>query len=312
MASRLAELGLERPRDARDAVAPLWELPIEAQLATKHAEMAALSTNKLLAADVGRLISSSSAAACEPIRSVTQERWGAKPAPMRNTCEFHIGRGRDGKPCCGFRLGLASSLDGTTVAPPTDVPFVPGWMAAVAAIVSEEMAIWAAAAQQEEEVLVVQAEAAAPHNNNDDGRGHDNYYYQQLRLRGSERRSKGVAVLTRGSDRDGDAHGGYSIDRLMDRLMERMKAAASEAGMNDLTIVERDTDGTLRPPTAGAIEEELQSGLALSISPLCAGASPGQSMRLLCGHQLDGARAYTSRRSEAHRDRRRRHDRPIG
>ena len=46
--SRLAVLGLQAPRDARDAVTPLWEVDVEEQLRRKHEEMAAV---------VGRLLS---------------------------------------------------------------------------------------------------------------------------------------------------------------------------------------------------------------------------------------------------------------
>ena len=120
MASRLAELGLERPRDVRDAVAPLWELSVEEQLSLKQAEMKALSDR--LTSDLERRPSFE----CEAISGVSSEGWGGNPSPMRNTCEFHIGHDREGNICCGFRLGLASSSDALAIGPPDRVPFVPG------------------------------------------------------------------------------------------------------------------------------------------------------------------------------------------
>ena len=48
LVSRLRELGIDRPRDARDAVAPLWEIPLAEQRTRKEAEMKALIENKLM------------------------------------------------------------------------------------------------------------------------------------------------------------------------------------------------------------------------------------------------------------------------
>ena len=50
MAARLAELGLERPRDARDAVAPLWEVPYAEQRASKQSEIHGVA--RAIAADL--------------------------------------------------------------------------------------------------------------------------------------------------------------------------------------------------------------------------------------------------------------------
>lgn len=45
--ARLAELGLDRPRDVRDVVAPLWELPLAEQRRRKEAEMSELVASRL-------------------------------------------------------------------------------------------------------------------------------------------------------------------------------------------------------------------------------------------------------------------------
>ena len=247
MASRLAELGLERPRDVRDAVAPLWELSVEEQLSLKQAEMKALSDR--LTSDLERRPSFE----CEAIRSVSSEGWGGNPSPMRNTCEFHIGHDREGNICCGFRLGLASSSDALAIGPPDRVPFVPGWMSAIATAVGEELRAFA------------QSSAAAPHL----------LPYEALRLRGSVRRQQGAAVLVRShSTREKSRN----EDSLHAKLLEGMRAAAAKHGMV-LEVVEREANGTVLRPLGveagsqthgnhGVIEEVLRSGLKLRISPL--------------------------------------------
>ena len=72
---------------------------------------------------------------CEAIRSVSSR--AGRPSPMRNTCEFHIGHDREGN-ICGFRLGLAAAA-ALAIGPPDRVPFVPGWMSAIATAVGEEL-----------------------------------------------------------------------------------------------------------------------------------------------------------------------------
>ena len=146
LAARLRELGLDRPRDARDAVSPLWEVPLPEQLRRKEAEMRALVA-KLLAdaeerhagrgggskggGDEGGKDAAAADTVCAPIRSAVAD--GAAVCALRNTCEFHIGRDREGHACVGFRLGVGSSRDGVAVGSADGVPFVPPWMAACAA-----------------------------------------------------------------------------------------------------------------------------------------------------------------------------------
>ena len=142
MTSRMAELGLAGPRDARDAVTPLWEMALEEQWRAKQAEMAHL------VAQLGGELT-----ACEPLRhwacceavgeaagEVAGEEAGeaarteprASRVPLRDVCDFHVGCDRSGAPCCGFRLGVLASHDGVAVAAPDPVPIVPRWMVAVA------------------------------------------------------------------------------------------------------------------------------------------------------------------------------------
>ena len=284
MAARLAELGIDRPRDARDAVAPLWEIPLAAQHERKQAEMQTLAT-KLLSShmtdgagkgpphttaspdgvDGGRV--------CELLRSVAEGE-GA----MRNTCEMAVGRDRDGNAICGFRLGAGSGKDGQAVGSPDGVPFVPAWMVAVAS----EMT----AAMRAADELAGVDEAGI--DRADDG-AKDNgatlpLPYQLLRLRGSLRTHDAVAVLTPASV----APAGVQATSTEVALARRFVAAAAAHGMTLGAVLARDTtakDGCrallLLPGTGelerlpeeekapvGSIVEELSSGLRLRVSPL--------------------------------------------
>ena len=223
LAARMKALGLDGPRDARDAVAPLWEVPIEEQLARKHKEMSELAIRSLGCED----------GLCEAIRS-------SNTTALRNTCELHIGRDRDGRVCCGFRLGVGSSKDGLAVGAPTNVPFVAEWMVAAA----EEMR----AAMEED--------------------GSDKLPFTMLRLRGSLRTLEAVAVVTPTEP----LPAGTPATHMESALGSRLVRAAARHGQRLTTVLARDAEGgcsrLLCGQGSGTIVEELESGLRLSISPL--------------------------------------------
>ena len=291
MAARMAALGLKRPRDARDAVAPLWELPLAEQLERKQHEMAALVAKLQDASGGGvsgrdavvvsertatergessgesrgttRAVSEQRRGVCSPLRS--SHGGDAAAAPVRNTCDFSVGRDRSGEPCCGFRLGLAGGADGEAVAPADHVPFVPAWMLSVATELSDAM--------REGGGLGPSSDASAE------------LPFRMLRLRGSLRTHESVALLTP------TAHAAGPQEHTMRRLSARMSDAAARHGQRLVTLLSS-ADGGMPPlpvelgdgqrggeqdgdaisdagprAEAGAIHEVLNSGLRLRISP---------------------------------------------
>ena len=253
LAARMATLGLSRPRDARDAVTPLWEMPLAEQHEAKRTEMAELVRAKL--ATHGR-----EAVECEPLRHAAG---GLDPAsadplvPMRDVCDLHIGRDRAGQPCCGFRLGLGSGLDGVTVAPVDGVPIVPLWMVHVA----RELSAWLC----------------------EDGT-QDELRFSAVRLRGSARTREAMALLTRSP-----ATRAPIQPEAEARLARRLMAAAASSEQSLGSVLVRDGEGSspavllhaaqeragegdganeVSSGAAGAITEVLGSGLRLRISPL--------------------------------------------
>ena len=275
LVSRLRELGIDRPRDARDAVAPLWEIPLAEQRTRKEAEMKALIENKLMreatgasgsAAGDSKAAAAAAAAVFTPIRSGGSMESG----PLRNTCDFHIGRDREGKICCGFRLGVGSSRDGMAVGAVHDVPFVPAWMA-------HTVSAMEAALRGLEGNQGVVATLASP------------LPYATLRLRGSLRTHEAVAMLTPTA---GSAMRSATDDA---ELAHRLVDAAAEHGQRLIAVLARrnDTGGgspdagdshewhsllgashndqrpaAIPPVEPGTIIEELASGLRLQIAPL--------------------------------------------
>ena len=252
MVARMRQLGLDGPRDALDAVAPLWEMPIEEQLARKQDEMRAL---------VSRLLPGEGGASCEPIRSLRASCDDKVAPPMRNTCEMSIGRDRSGSACCGFRLGVASSQDGNAVAPPSGVPFVPAWMVAAA-----------------DECTAAMRELDGAREEGDGEEGLPPLPYLSLRLRGSLRTLEAVAVLTA---RDPPLAGARATPAESD-LAGRLAHAAARHNQSLRAVLIRDVEGGCLPvlqpekdapascdtPEVGTIVEELRSGLRLHVSPL--------------------------------------------
>ena len=217
LSARLASLGLDGPRDARDAVTPLWEMPLREQHAFKAIEMDHLLRTQLapssrrdavemddLAIEMDRLHRTQLASPagppetlrceplrcealrcepealrcgalrCEPLRFAAGEDAAAACAgisscpttstfvPARDVCDLHVGFDRECLPCCGFRLGLAGSVDGRSVASPGGVPIVPEWMVAVAAELTAWLCERATGAAQSATAAAAAAAAAAP------------------------------------------------------------------------------------------------------------------------------------------------------
>ena len=161
------------------------------------------------------------------------------------------------------------------------VPFVPAWMAAVAAEVGAAMREWEAG-------LAVQSDGTPP-----------SLPFALLRLRGSLRTRQSVAVLTPtrlGSGGDGDSEGGGGVGggggdspglspattAATAALAARMARAAAAHGQR-LSVLVRSAGGLLLVDAAGSgggegeaglrghdgsITEEMGSGLRLSIAPL--------------------------------------------
>eukprot|EP01079_Euglenida_sp_SAG-EU17-18_P007043 gene7043-6685_t len=275
---RLRELGLDRPRDARDAVAPRWELPLGEQRLRKHKEMVGVVA-KLLAssgpaasapaeAEAGWEAPGEARAApvCSPIRN-------AEGCPLRNTCEFHVGRDRGGRPCCGFRLGLGGGQDGVAVGPAEGVPFVPAWMSGCADVMTRVL-------RDAEPEPEAGAEGQLP------------LPYTSLRLRGSLRTGEGVAVLTACSV--GSSAGTQASSADGATLALQLANAAAEHGQKLVDVLLLDSNGggpvqvggtpasvsllhqpgespaPADSPSAppGTITETLASGLRLQVAPL--------------------------------------------
>lgn len=234
--SRLKVLGLKQVRDARDAVAPLWEMPIDEQRAHKQAEMQHV---------VGRLVGTDSLGHDEDNahKICAAIRHAPVGCEFRNKCEFHIGRDRSGELCCGFRLGSGSSQDGEAVASPDKVPILPAWMPEVARAVSAFLGQSSASQQC----------GHAP--------------WTTLTLRVSESAGKAIALLI------AQAEGAPRSEA--DALAGRMVAAAARASMRMTAVLQRcgakgETElvWAESPHEDGSVIEELRVGLKMRVSPL--------------------------------------------
>ena len=264
--ARLRELGLDRPRDVRDAAAPLHEMELGEQRRRKHSEMATIVARIAAATAAGgsgggggggggdglsrrgrkRLEQEASAAAacgdadadadgeeeggdeaatatdgdasarkdtrgaateamaapttvmCAPMRHAPAGR------PYRNKCDLSFGRDRQGRACCGFRLGEGQGADHEAVAPPEALPFVPPWMVEAAAAAT----------------VFMRGESSA-------GGGVLLAPWKTLTLRWSEARREGVAMLTSSTQVRTDAHDDGEAEG---EVAESSEAAATVAG----------------------------------------------------------------------------------
>lgn len=232
--SRLKAMGLEQARDARDAVAPLWEMPIDEQRARKQAEMQDVAS-RLVGETSGKGRDAETARKiCAPIRHAPPE------LAFRNKCELHIGRDRSGSPCCGFRLGSGGSRDGEAVGPPDNVPILPAWMAEVAREVSA--------------FLCEVCEA-----------GHASW--TSLTLRASERTGKAAALLTAQEGLAPPPEAATLTGRMVtaaERAGIRMTAVLQRRGSRG----EAELVWAASPDEDGSVVEELRVGLRMRISPL--------------------------------------------
>jgi len=283
--SRLQQLGLHEVRDVRDAAAPLWEMALAEQRARKRREMVAV---------VVKLTQPPQTSAASHVRHMrehgqcaVQRDKGSDRAPVpgcqcepllcvppaaakRNKCEMHLGRDREGAPCCGFRLGLGASADARAVGAVTAVPFVPAWMCAAADALTRWLRQHASLpVDSASEVTTdfnlsrtvgsgnVGVAALAAGN----GCGKDAAMGSIL-MRGSERTRRGVVVLSLSA-------GSEQLQR-SDELARALLEAAAAHGMalESLLLREGCAEGTELLGTGGdgSYEEHLSNGLRMRVS----------------------------------------------
>lgn len=296
MERRLVDLGLTAPRDARDAVAPLWELPLQEQQARKTAELRdavarlieigggqgecggspstpASSSAAASAAAASSAASASSAAAPAPtaLADIFRPMRAMPPAAaVRNKIQLHVGLDVNGEPCCGFRCGRAAQT--LTVATPEGVPFVAPWMAAAAAAMSRWMRSGGATREAESAVVGVAAVER----------------WSGLMLRGSVSLGEGVAVLSAMPSDQPLAEEPAANLRSLQELAASLRAAAAAEGVRLLSValggavhVPLPADGAttgapspatlrelLEAGTSGVYFEHFKDGLRLRISPI--------------------------------------------